>query len=83
MKTGPEMKHFEALLRRRGFGAVPDVLAEPHALRRAYQDELREFLAELKKGCQMVDIDYVPLTTNQELDGALTSYLASRSMRVR
>lgn len=67
----------------KGLEGLPDVLAEPHALRRAYQDELREFLAELKKGCQMVDIDYVPLTTNQDLDGALTSYLASRSMRVR
>ena len=67
----------------KGLEGLPDVLAEPHALRRAYQDELREFLAELKKGCQMVDIDYVPLTTNQPLDGALTSYLASRSMRVR
>ena len=67
----------------KGLEGLPDVLTEPHALRRAYQDELREFLGELKKGCQMVDIDYVPLRTDQTLDGALTSYLASRSMRVR
>ena len=38
MKTGPEMKHFEALLRRRGFGAVPDLLAEREILER-YQDD--------------------------------------------
>jgi uncharacterized protein (DUF58 family) len=67
----------------KGLEGLPDILTEPHALRRAYQDELREFLGELKKGCQMVDIDYVPLRTDQTLDGALTSYLASRSMRVR
>ena len=67
----------------KGLEGMPDILTEPHALRRAYQDELREFLGELKKGCQMVDIDYVPLRTDQTLDGALTSYLASRSMRVR
>ena len=38
MKTGPEMKHFEALLRRRGFGAVPDVHAEREIFER-YQDD--------------------------------------------
>jgi class 3 adenylate cyclase len=38
MKTGPEMKNFEALLRKRGFGAVPDVHAEKEILER-YQDD--------------------------------------------
>lgn len=67
----------------RGLEGLPDVLADPHALRRAYQDELRAYLADLKKGCQMIDIDYVPLRTDQELDGPLTSYLASRELRAR
>jgi hypothetical protein len=31
----------------------------------------------------MVDIDYVPLRTDQSLDVALSSYLASRSARIR
>ena len=31
----------------------------------------------------MVDIDYVPLRTDRTLDGPLSSYLASRAMRVR
>jgi hypothetical protein len=30
-----------------------------------------------------VDIDYVPLRTDEELDGALSSYLASRAARKR
>ncbi len=67
----------------KGLEGLPEILTEPHALRKAYQDELREFLDELKKGCQMIDIDYVPLRTDQDLDGPLASYLASRSMRVR
>ncbi|MDB5353294.1 MAG: hypothetical protein JWN86_4541 [Planctomycetota bacterium] len=67
----------------KGLEGLPDILTEPHALRKAYQDELGNFLAELKKGCQMVDIDYVPLRTDLDLDGALSSYLASRAMRVR
>ena len=67
----------------RGMEGLPDVLADPHALRRAYQDELKAYLADLKKGCQSIDIDYVPLRTDQELDGPLTSYLASRGLRSR
>src|SRR3954447_4497517 len=45
----------------KGLEGMPDVVAEPHALRRAYQEELRTFLDALKKGCQSIDIDYVPL----------------------
>jgi uncharacterized protein (DUF58 family) len=67
----------------KGLEGMPEVLTEPHALRKAYQDELGTFLAELKKGCRMMDIDYVPLRTDQTLDVPLSSYLASRSARVR
>ena len=62
----------------KGMEGLPDVLTEPHALRRAYQAEVGAFLDELKKGCRMIDIDYVPLRTDQELDAPLSSYLASR-----
>jgi uncharacterized protein (DUF58 family) len=67
----------------KGLEGMPDVLTEPHALRRAYQEEIGEFLAELKKGCQIADIDYVPLLTDQDLGLALSSYLASRAVRTR
>ncbi len=67
----------------KGLEGMPEILTEPHALRRAYQDELRSFLAEMKKGCRMMDIDYVPLRTDQPLDVPLSSYLASRAARVR
>jgi uncharacterized protein (DUF58 family) len=67
----------------KGMEGLPDVVAEPHALRKAYQDELRTYLEALKRGCQSIDIDYIPIQTNQDLDGPLTTYLASRSLRVR
>jgi uncharacterized protein (DUF58 family) len=67
----------------RGLEGLPDVLTEPHALRRAYQEELKAFLDDLKTHCRMVDIDYVPLRTDADLDIALSSYLASRATRVR
>src|SRR5271154_5388829 len=41
----------------KGLEGLPDILTEPHALRKAYQDELGEFLGELKRGCQAMDID--------------------------
>ncbi len=67
----------------KGMEGMADILTDPHALKRAYQAELQSFLQELEKGCRMVDIDYVPLRTNQSLDVALSSYLASRSARIR
>jgi len=67
----------------KGLEGLPDVLTEPHALRRAYQEELSAYLDDLKKNCRMVDIDYVPLRTDADLDIALSSYLASRATRVR
>jgi len=66
-----------------GMEGLPDILTEPHALRHAYQAELGAFLNDLKRGCQAIDIDYVPLRTDQELDVALSSYLASRAGRIR
>jgi uncharacterized protein (DUF58 family) len=67
----------------KGLEGWPEVLTEPHALRRAYQAEIGAYLGAMKKGCRMIDIDYVPLRTDRPLDGPLSSYLASRAMRVR
>jgi uncharacterized protein (DUF58 family) len=67
----------------KGMEGLPEVLTEPHALRRAYQAEIGAYLTEMRRGCQMINIDYVPLRTDQELDTALSSYLASRATRTR
>ncbi len=65
----------------KGMEGLPDVLTEPHALRKAYQEELSAYLDTLKKGCRMIDIDYVPMRTDSPLDISLSSYLASRATR--
>ena len=67
----------------KGLEGLPEILTEPHALRRAYLAELTQYLDELKRGCRLADIDYVPLRTDQSLDVPLSSYLASRAARVR
>jgi uncharacterized protein (DUF58 family) len=67
----------------KGLEGMEDILTDPHALRRAYQVELGSFLTQMEKECRMIDIDYVPLRTDQSLDVPLSSYLASRSARIR
>lgn len=67
----------------KGLEGMADILTDPHALRRAYQGELNSFLKEMEKECRLIDIDYVPLRTDQSLDVPLSSYLASRSARIR
>jgi uncharacterized protein (DUF58 family) len=67
----------------KGLEGLPEILTEPHALRRAYQSEIQAFVSEMRKGCQMVDMDYVLLRTDQDLDKALSTYLAARTTRVK
>jgi uncharacterized protein (DUF58 family) len=67
----------------RGMEQLPDVLTDPRALRRAYLDEFGKFLQAVRKGCRAQRIDYVLLRTDQSLEIALSSYLASRMNRVK
>ena len=62
----------------RGLEQLPDVLAEPRSLRKAYLAEFNRFLLRLKRACRMHRIDYVPVRTDQSLEVVLSSYLASR-----
>ena len=39
-----------------GMEGMPDVVADPHGLRRAYQAELKTYLDDLKRGCQAMDM---------------------------
>jgi uncharacterized protein (DUF58 family) len=62
----------------RGLEGWPEALVEPRALRKAYLDEFNRYLRRLKEGCRMHRIDYVPMRTDQSMEVALSSYLASR-----
>ena len=67
----------------RGMETLPDVLTDPRALREAYLQEFGKFLQAVRKGCRAQHVDYVPLRTDQSLEIALSSYLASRMNRVK
>jgi uncharacterized protein (DUF58 family) len=66
----------------RGLEELPDVLTDPRALRQAYLDEFGRFQQSVRKGCRAQRIDYVLLRTDQSLEIALTTYLASRMNHV-
>ena len=67
----------------KGMEQLPDVLTDPRALRQAYLKEFGAFLQAVKKGCRAQHVDYVQLRTDQSLEIALSSYLASRMNRVK
>jgi len=66
----------------KGLEALPEVLTDPRSLRKAYLAEFGKFLHAVKSGCRTHRLDYVLMRTDQPLDLALSSYLASRLTRV-
>ncbi|MEN6449336.1 MAG: DUF58 domain-containing protein [Thermoguttaceae bacterium] len=69
---------FDAVTLFHGLESLPDVLADPRALRRAYQTEFGRYRHRLQAGCRALAIDYVPMRTDESLEVRLSSYLASR-----
>ena len=67
----------------KGLEQLPDVLTDPRSLRKAYLEEFNGFVRQVKQGCRAQRVDYVQLRTDQPLDIALSSYLASRLMHTK
>jgi hypothetical protein len=55
---------------------------DPVSVRETYMEHLREESERFRRGLLEVGIDYVPLTTRQPYDTALSAYL-NRRARVR
>jgi uncharacterized protein (DUF58 family) len=62
----------------RGLEQLPEVLVEPRSLRKAYLEEFAAYVRRLKRACRAQRIDYVQMRTDESLEVALSSYLASR-----
>ncbi len=62
-----------------GLEGLPDLVADPRALRKGYLAELDRYLESVRKTCREHRIDYVLLNTEEKLHVALSSYLAKRS----
>jgi len=65
----------------RGLEQLPEVLVEPHAVRKAYLRQFQEYQRRIQEACRTHQIDYVLMRTDRPLDLVLSSYLASRRKR--
>jgi uncharacterized protein (DUF58 family) len=61
-----------------GMEEMPKLLVDPRSLRQAYLEEINGFCEEIRKGCVKQMIDYVRISTDQDLEVQLTKYLAGR-----
>ncbi len=69
---------FQRMTMFEGLEEYPKLLVDPRALRQAYLEEAERFCSEIKNGCSKMMIDYVRISTDQELGVELTKYLAGR-----
>ncbi len=73
--TGPTM--FE------GLESEGQLLTDPRALQTRYVQEVERFQNRLRAVCGHIEVDFVVLNTATALDVALSSYLSTRSARLR
>ncbi len=66
-----------------GMEALGDLLVEPAQIRKAYQQEISRFTAQVRTGCLAHGADYVQMQTDTPLDVALSTYLSHRRRRVQ
>jgi len=74
---------FERTTLFRGLEARPDVLAEPHGVRRAYLAAMEQFLEQVQSQCRMCRADYQLARTDLPFDAPLTKLLTARARRRR
>ncbi|MBX7075345.1 MAG: DUF58 domain-containing protein [Pirellulales bacterium] len=74
---------FERVTLFKGMEQLPEVVADPRSIRKAYLEEFGKFVRSVELGCRHQRIDYVQLRTDQPLDLALSSYLASRMAKAK
>jgi uncharacterized protein (DUF58 family) len=69
---------FEGATKFRGLEVPAELLTDPRGLREGYLQELEAFRDELRRGCRKLNIDLVPLRTDQSLGLTLARYLGHR-----
>jgi uncharacterized protein (DUF58 family) len=72
---------FERATLFRGLEAMPQVLAEPHGVRKAYLAALARFLEDVQSTCRACQADYQLARTDEPLDAPLRRLLTARSRR--
>jgi uncharacterized protein (DUF58 family) len=74
---------FEDVTLFKGLEESGELLTEPQSLRQGYLAELTAFTDQLKRMCRGMHIDFMPMSSGQSLDVALSGFLAVRSAGIR
>ncbi len=61
-----------------GLEGFEELMTRPHLLRPAYLRIVKQYLADIQRGCDGSGVDYVPMMTNRPLQVALAEYLVRR-----
>ena len=69
---------FKERVRFRDLESGDEIITDPRQLKKSYQNNLNQFINFYKQNCGKHRIDYMPLSTNQSLETALTEYLVKR-----
>ena len=69
---------FDSMTQFEGYEGWQELICDPRSLRKGYLEEYQAFSDKMKRGCRNNKIDFVPISTRQPLDVALTAYLATR-----
>ncbi len=72
---------FERTTLFQGLESMPQVLAEPRGVRKAYLREMQKFLEQIEIGCRTLQVDHELLRTDLPFDEALRRVLLKRSIR--
>jgi uncharacterized protein (DUF58 family) len=67
---------FDAPTDFRGLEELPDQFADPRSVRRAYREEIEQFQRGLRRGCQLHEIDFRGVCTDQPPDRVLVPLLS-------
>ena len=69
---------FKERIRFRDLESKAEIITDPRLLKKSYQENFKTFMNFYKKNCGKHRIDYIPISTDQPLDTALTEYLVKR-----
>ena len=65
----------------KGLEGMPEEMADPRSLRRAYRAEFDNFLWQMRSACRTLSMDHVLFRTDESLEGPLRSFLTTRMRR--
>ena len=70
--------NFKERIRFKDLESTQEIITDPRQLQKNYRKKVKEFMDFYKLECGKLRIDYVPLSTDQSLDVALSEYLLKR-----